>query len=40
MQRVGDYTELVLNLHVQQVGLQAGTPGLSSYEVHVELVEA
>jgi len=33
------YAELVLNLHSQQVGLQAGTPGLS-YEVHVELVEA
>jgi len=33
------YAESVLDLHVQQVGLQAGTPGLS-YEVHIELVEA
>ena len=33
------YAELVLDLHTQQIGLQAGTPGLS-YEVHVELVEA
>jgi hypothetical protein len=37
---IDSYTEVVADLHTQQVALSLGTTGGLSYEVTVELVEA